>query len=1234
LALPIAFAGTGRFEILRPLGRGGMGVVFEVLDREHGTIVALKLLPELTPSALLRFKREFRALQGLSHPNLIALGELASEGDHWFFTMELVRGTDLRAWVRAEALPSDVESAVVPAATLTLGHGHPCRDGASTPSPSHPPVDEGRLRDALRQLADGLRFLHAAGKAHCDVKPSNVLVTETGRVVLLDFGLVAEAESRRRDSDGTLRGTPAYMAPELADGGRAGPAADMYSLGVILFELLTGERPFHDSSLAGLLLRGAALPPRPSERATSVASDLDDLALRLLDPNPRARPRAGDAVLLLGGEVRSGSHELHAPLEAAPFVGRRDEMTRMLTAQAEGRDHPVMLVIEGASGIGKTALLHELLREIGAGNPPGLILRGRCCEHETIPYKAIDGIMDDLADYLTGASDALPAPPADGALLAVLFPVLGRVPAFASTTPVEVLAISTDGAHERRRNAERAARGLLALLAQRQPVILAIDDFQWADADSKTLLSALARAPDPPPFTLVVSSRNPVDLPFAARIERLGLEPLSRGDACTLAAALLGEGGASPNVRAEAIAKESGGHPFFISELVRRPLMQAVVAGVGAAPSSLDDMVWERIQRLGDEPRAVLEVVAVAATPTSQNVVAEAAGLSRSSFGRAAHQLRIERMIRTEGLRSGDAIESYHDRIRETVVSKLTPAARSQYHRTLASVLERHCPDDVETLVTHCDGAGDRPRAAHYAIIAGDRAHATLAFERAADFYRRAIEGLPAAVCRDEELHLKLADTLANAGMCADAAASYTRAASDAHPRNALELRRRAAEQLLSSGRLDEGLSALASVLAQVRVRMPATPLTAFLSLLFHRAQIALRGVDFTERDLANVAEPDVVRVDTLWAAAARLGVIDNTRAADFQAQHLLLSLDLGEPFRVARALLAEAIFVSLGGPPARRRTEALLERARGLVARLGHPYADAMLPFTEGLAAYQAGRYLQAFEGLERAAELLRAHCTGVSHDIAVSNRFAIDCLFNLGDLDELCRRVPALLEDAERRGDMYLVAELKTGLPNVAWLCADRPAEALRATDQGIARWPQRTFYLQHYYHALASAHIALYVGHGREAHLTAERAWRGLRRSLLLRVQAVRTEALYLRARAAIAEGSRRALGVASKAVAKLESDAIPAAPGLALAARAGIAAVRGNRAEASSYLREAERAFRSADMAMHAAACRFHLWRLDRASRAAASASEAETWMRDHGVVRPDRFAHLLIAGMPR
>src|SRR5262245_50104793 len=282
-----AFAGTNRYQVVKLLGHGGMGTVYEAIDHERRTRVALKTMQTVDAHRLVRFKREFRALQGLEHPNLVQLFDLVVDDGRWFFTMELTPGTSFVTYVRGSHIaplpdpdPTDVDAPEV----------RPARGG---------PYDEARLRAALAQLVDGVAYLHAAGKVHRDLKPSNVLVMRTGRVVILDFGLVAEAGAERNPESG-IAGTAAYMAPEQAQGMAVGPAADWFALGVMLFEALTGTRPFYGTLLEVLQAKelGQVANANLLDRCPL---DLADLTRALLLPRPAERPSGEEIVARFGG---------------------------------------------------------------------------------------------------------------------------------------------------------------------------------------------------------------------------------------------------------------------------------------------------------------------------------------------------------------------------------------------------------------------------------------------------------------------------------------------------------------------------------------------------------------------------------------------------------------------------------------------------------------------------------------------------------------------------------------------------------------------------------------------------------------------------------------------------------------------------------------------------------------------------------------------------------------------
>src|SRR4051812_30548586 len=223
-----------------------MGVVYRARDLRRSSAVALKTMTRLDPSALLRFKKEFRSLADIAHPSVVQLYELFAEGDQWFFTMELLEGTDFVSWVRgvtrisgAQLTRTDSGSVLRPlvssaptieAAVLLDSDIDP--SGLLAIANSGEQVgDETRLRAALLGLLDGMLAIHASGRLHRDIKPSNVMITTEGRVVLLDFGVVGELGKGGERVEDLVLGTPAYMAPEQARASHVGPPADFYAWG-------------------------------------------------------------------------------------------------------------------------------------------------------------------------------------------------------------------------------------------------------------------------------------------------------------------------------------------------------------------------------------------------------------------------------------------------------------------------------------------------------------------------------------------------------------------------------------------------------------------------------------------------------------------------------------------------------------------------------------------------------------------------------------------------------------------------------------------------------------------------------------------------------------------------------------------------------------------------------------------------------------------------------------------
>ncbi len=386
---------------------------------------------------------------------------------------------------------------------------------------------------------------------------------------------------------------------------------------------------------------------------------------------------------------------------------------------------------------------------------------------------------------------------------------------------------------------------------------------------------------------------------------------------------------------ADAILGEARGNPFLLEQLARYALSSDQTATTGI---TLAVMLDERLRHLPEGARQFLDALAIAGRPINPEVAYQAAELSGDELPLVT-TLRAAQFLRTGG--AGHTLELYHDRIREALASQLTPKRVTQIHRRLAQALEARGIDDPEALFEHYLGAGERVRAATHAAVAARKAASALAFDRAAAFYRRALELAPARDAELVDLKRGLAEALVNAGRPAEAAQAYLDVAQLTSARHSLDFKRRAAQQLLMGGHINEGLELIRSVLAAVGLSYPEGPKSALASLLLKRMQVWLRGLHFTEREESQIPEFELVRLDTCFAVAAGLGSVDLIRGADFQSRHLLLALKAGEPFRVARALAFEAAWTAARGGAGSERAMQIARQAEELAQRVGHPACD-----------------------------------------------------------------------------------------------------------------------------------------------------------------------------------------------------------------------------------------------------------------------------------------------------
>lgn len=1234
-----------RYQVVRRIGAGGMGVVYEADDLERGQKVALKTISNPDVEKIYQLKREFRALADLSHPNLVALYDLVVAADSCFFTMELLDGVDLLAYLwgrprKTEGL-DELETAT-PTVPLTRPPTEPEHGGGGTRAPSSPqptPCDLDRLRLALPQLARGLHALHSAGKIHRDVKPSNIQVTSDGRVVLLDFGLVAELE-RRQGGDGMIVGTVAYMAPEQCAGDvRLTAAADWYALGVVLFQALTGRLPFEGVPARMLFEKQTEAAPRPSLLVQHLPRDLDDLCAELLEREPGDRPTGTQVLRRLGV---ADSERIGPPLVSVSreggFTGREAELT-MLEAALEPLDRrrASVALVRAPSGMGKTSLVTRFLERLRATQPHAVLLRGRCLDREDVPYKAIDHLIDELSDWWLEQppKEAQALLPRDAYLLPALFPVLDRVPAIADAPRTRIVA----DPQARRTHAFDALRETLQRLGDRHTVVLFLDDMQWVDRDTTALLADLMRAPDPPPVLLVLATRAEGSEPVVDLVRRMDaaqrmidLGPLADDAAVAIAVSHLGEENRDIAV---ALVREADGSPLFLIELTRylhgRSLDE--IAGKG-----LDAMLAERIDNLGESARLIAEVVAVAGEPLTRTLLAQVTSIPAAELSRQLSLLRAQRVVRMSGSRAEDTIEPYHARVRSAVLGQLQGDRRARHHRGLATALSGK--GSAEQLARNWYGAGDLEHAAGHARRAGDEARAKLDFDLSSRWYAIALEGPQWTEAERRGLRTQLADALADAGRPRDAAEQFLVAATGADAATTLELRRRAAGSLLQSGYVAEGLELTRTVLAGVGLTMARTPWRGLLRMVVRRAWLRLRGLGFRSRSLAEISQAELTRVDVCEGVSFGLALVDTFRSMDFSTRFLLSALQLGERWRVSRAIALETDFLAASARSG--RAVRLLAQLEQLTTTLDEPPAAAQLMTTRGFVEFFVhSRFRRALDNFTEAITSYRSMVGRAGFELDAVSIFCCWSLYYLGEIAELSRRVPAMAEAATRNGNRSTAVTLRCAFA-IAWLARFDPDAIEAELDAALGSWTSAdgSYQLQHLFALSSRIDLALYRRRPEDATPRIAPEWKQLRRSLIDRppLQGLVLRSTLLRHAVACANqaapGSSRRREALAEARGHLRNFPRKAVPVIAYCATMfeGLIAEAEGRPEAAIALyRAALPGLGATDTHLFEHAVRDRLGRLIGGDEGVALRSHVRRWLEDESVRDPETMLGMLLPG---
>jgi serine/threonine protein kinase len=1253
---------AGRYRLGTELGRGGFGTVFRAVDTHTRSPVAVKRLSVSDPAHLVHFKREFRMLADCRHPHLVRYEALLEDAGSWYLVLEFIDGVDVLSFVRDGHPAGGIGDAAsgrsatgTPRSGITVADwlagpdtedvAEELPDAAGASSISSLRIDQtleiagtddalpvvapspealARIRVVLAHLADGLTHLHAQGLVHRDLKPRNILVDRGGRPVILDFGLVSRSRGDRVGGGVGFRvGTPRYMAPEQALGRAVTPASDWYAIGVMLYEMLTGVPPLRGAPFAVMAAKTSVVPADPRTLVPGLPADLCDLCMELLAIAPERRPTDPARRLSQGDERTPVAVEA---ISSGIFVGRGGPLARLESALAavQDDDRPRMVLLRGPSGIGKSALMQNFVRRCARRL---VVLRGRCFQREAVPFKALDSLADALVEHLLAHQVDRPFDlPERIGYLAQVVPVLRMIPS------IDALALGVDAGldpHERRRRAFAALRDLFTVLSESGPLVLALDDVQWSDLDSVAALAdALTPARDVRVLLLATqrndeqgrSGTGPADALVRALetagvvIDAIDVGPLAETEATELAKLLpRSQAWRSPGV----LFRESGGHPMLLRELART----LPVATGGAA--SLTTLLARRLdEELDAEGRRLVEAVAVAGQPRRPDVLRRVMGHC-PDLGGTIDRLCALNLLRWHGSGAALAVGSYHDKVVETALAGLEPAALAAWHRRWAEAFGHHPDAEAEAVCEHWIGAGEPRRAFAVGLTAARRAGALLAFDRAAALYQRLITIAPPDA-DIAALRLARADALAAAGQGAASALAYAETADETGCRDQAHARSRAAGQYLRSGHIDAGVTMARRVLESFDLGWRRSSGTALVSLLWHQVRLRMRGFEFSDRQPHQIPASQVVRMDALWQLGHGLGGVDTIRGAEFHARHLLMALDAGDPYRVSRALAWEGLLAAAeGGVAGYVRAERIIERGRSIADRLSHPHAQAWNLAAAGYTNYAQARFAPAVEQSQAGMRLYRERCLDVTWEMGSLYCWCwFPALWFSGRLDDLRPRLAAVEREFDGLGDLYTVVSLRTVIKPWLHLVDGRPDVAVQEAITEVARWSRQHWHLQHLFARFAEVRAALYLGDGQLALHLLDDAYPRFRSSLQARLQGKRIFFQALRGQAALcawrqnASEAKRCDRVVRDAIRRLERERHPWATVHVLALRAGWQACLGG--DAIGGWHQAEAAFAAQGMPLYAAACRLR-----------GGQAKAAEELQAQGVRDPERFAWMLV-----
>ncbi len=777
----------GTYEVIDRLSRGGMGVVWRA--QGSGVEVAVKTVEAADEGMLRAIRAEIRALERVRHPGVVRiLAHGVRDGLPWY-AMELLRGATLRS-------------------VLSELHGHPTEEAPSTfppqvgeagapssePEPAPVPAALGQLPRILglfRALCEALAWLHGEGVVHRDLKPENLFVRPDGTPVLVDFGMAqsgAGAGASRESLDALALGggTVSYMAPEQALGDLVDARADLYAVGVMLFEALCGRPPFSGSRSAVVFAKIGQRAPSIDRYATGVPRALARLLDELLHPDPTSRTAHARVVVgvldalgaprLPGGPGGEPRPYLYRPVFQPPKATVDLLLARCqgVTARAGARVH-----LRGEPGSGKTRLAVEVAQTLRQSGFQPL-----SCPCVPAPGSRTAAPLDPLRPVLRALHDRVlsegdrgddPVLALHGPLLARWAPELRELPSVAAGGEPPELRPDTE-----RVRLYEALVAAIRRYVEHTPTVLVLDDLPFADELTLGFLAVL-RDEDLPHVALITTGLGPG--PGGA--ETLAVPALTEVQVRAMVAAMCGSTDAPPSL-VQAVAARAAGNPFVVAELLREAIRVGVLDRDPRGAWVLREVRLDALQLPATVAELVdhrLATVPPAAEPALRWAAVIGSGSEESLLSLRADPESVDALVRAEvlGFDASGRLRFASPTLAEVVHGRFGDAERRDLHRAAAEALQPARPGRHGRIARHLREAED-PGAFEASLLAGEEALVAIAFERAVTELSHAEALLPPTTPAEARtrLHLRLGRAWWGAGHAARSREAFAVALAEA----------------------------------------------------------------------------------------------------------------------------------------------------------------------------------------------------------------------------------------------------------------------------------------------------------------------------------------------------------------------------------------------------------------------------------------------------------------------